>query len=113
MHANRRNAEHAIRGADITLDGCNEPIGSGRNLTRFQRAGKCAEQSPADSRDDVVERREHLLIRLDTIEVLDGAVDAESNRLLKGLDDGLSDRTSDPLDTDSTGIDVVSHVQHP
>lgn len=113
MNANRRHAEHAIRGADITLNARNEPIRPGRNLTRFQRACKSAEQSPTDGRNDVVERREHLLIRLDTIEVLDRAVDAESNRLLEGLDDRVPDRTSDPLDADSARIDMVSHLQHP
>ncbi len=77
VHANTGDAENPIGGPHVRLDACTQPVGAGRNVTRFQRACKSAEQSTANRSDDAAERREYFLIRLGTIELLDRAVDTK------------------------------------
>lgn len=113
VHANTRDAENPISGTDITLDACSQPVGSGRNVTRLQRACKSAEQSTADGGDDVVERREHLLIRLYTVEVLDRAVNTEADRLPKRFDGRVSKRAFNSLYADAAGVHMFGHLQAP
>ena len=112
VHTNSRDAENPISGPHVPLDACGQLVGAGGNVTRFQRAGKRAEQSTANRSDDVVERREHLLIRLDTIELLDGAVDAKPDRFAKRLDRGVPNRTLDSLDACAARVDMLGHLQH-
>jgi hypothetical protein len=110
MHTNTRDTQNPISGPYVALDTCTQLVGSGRNVTRFQRACKRAEQSTANRSDDVVERREYFFIRLDTIELLDRAVDTKPDRLAKRLDRGVPNRTLDSFDACAAGVDMLGHL---
>ena len=94
-----------MHGLDIAFDARCNFLRFRRDLTHCQCAGKGAEQSTADSGDDVIECRGNLLVGLDAVELLDGAVHAEPDRLAERLDVRVPNGTLDPFDMDTAGID--------
>jgi hypothetical protein len=111
VHPDTCNAKHAVRCTDIAFDTCRELVGSRRNLTRLQRACKSAEQSTSDGRDYIVECREDLLLRLDSVELLDRSVNTKADRLPEGFHGRMPQRTLDPSNANAAGVDVLGHLK--
>ena len=107
--AHPRDPQDFIHRFDIALDLGAHFVGFDWYLTHCQCAGKGAEQSTTDRGNDVIERRRDLLIRLDAVKLLDGAVHAEPNRLAERLDVRMPNRAFDPLDPDTAGVDRLRH----
>ena len=108
-NADPRNPEYLLHGFDIALDRSGDPVRMCRNFAHLQCACERAEQSSSDSRHDVIEGGGHVLIRLDPVELLDTAVDTETDRGIEALEKRLSDRSPYPLDPHTTRMNDLSH----
>lgn len=90
------DAQHAIDLFDVAFDASVDVVGGG-DLTRFQRAGKSAGQSPRDAGDHVIERGRILgtgkvLAVFIAIKRTDPAVDPEMNGLFEAIELGRAVR---------------------
>lgn len=108
-HTHAGDTQYAIDRLDVAFDMRAHLVGFGGDLTHCQCAGKGAEQSTADSGNHVIERGRNLLVRLDAVKLFDGAVHAEPDRLAKGLDERVANRTVDPFDADTARVDRLRH----
>jgi hypothetical protein len=103
-----RYFEHTVHILHITFDiGCQ--IFGRLYAARIQRAGKCAGQSPRDSRHHVIEGGRVIgSFQLFTVFVLvkipDAAVDAEMDGLVKAFQVGCSMGPLVLLDVEGTGV---------
>ena len=108
-HPDPRDPQHLVHRFHVAFDGGGDRVGRRRNVARLQRAGQGSEQSGADRRDDVIERRRNLFVRFDAVEPLDAAVDAEPDRRVEVLEPRLPDRPAHPLDPHAAGVNDLSH----
>jgi hypothetical protein len=82
------------------------------DVTRFQRAGKGARQSPARGRDDIVQRRRARgkLVGADAVVLGDLGVNAEGHGLHLGREVSQPLGPTQALDPDPRGIGDLGHV---
>jgi hypothetical protein len=76
------------------------------NAARLQRASQGAGQSPAGCGDDIVESRgaRWKPLGIDAVVFGDLGMDAEESRFFLGGEIGPADRTPDPFDSNSGGV---------
>lgn len=88
-----------------------EPALAGRDVTRLQRASKRPGQSAGGGGDDVVERGRALgfAAARDPVVVSDFVVDAEPDRLRRAGQLRPAQRSLQPFDLDTTGVDDLAH----
>jgi hypothetical protein len=82
------------------------------DVTRFQRAGKGARQSPARGRDDIVQRRRARgkVVGADAVVLGDLGVDAEGHGVHLGGEVSQPLGPAQALDPDTRGIGDLGHV---
>jgi len=103
--SDRRDPEDPIDSLDVPFHHGSHFAWFGWDLAHFQRACQCAEQSAPNRRDHVVESRRNLFFRLDSVKLLDGAVNTVTHRLLEILDVRVADRPFDLFQPDVAGVD--------
>ena len=112
MNADARNPDDTIDILDIPLH-IRHQVLSRTNVTRFQRACKCAAQSPRNGGNKVVEGRRVLLLNLDTIlglvEIEEAPVHTVVHRLLESLELRSTVRALVLVDSRPAGMDNLSH----
>jgi hypothetical protein len=89
-----------------------EVISPDLDVTRFQRAGKGARQSPTRGRDHIVKRggTRRKVVGPDAVVLGDLGMDTEGHRLLFGGQVRQPLRTAQALDPDTRGIGDLGHV---
>src|SRR6266487_1141128 len=104
VDSNLRDPEDPIYSLDVPLHHGADLAGFGWNLAHFQRACQRAEQSAPNRGDHVVESRRNFFFRLDSVKLLNGAVNTVTYRLLEILDVRVSDRSLDLFQPDAAGV---------
>ena len=91
VNANLGDLNRAVDFLDVPFDRGFQFSRVQFDTTRCQRAGKGARQSPADSRDDVIEGGRVLRLWSDPVEIGDCCVDAVIGGLFEMLDISVPD----------------------
>ncbi len=103
--------EHPVAVEDLPLGNRLELIPVDLDVTRIQRAGEGARQSPAGSGDHVVQSRGlgREVVRRDPVVLGDLGVNSERDRLLHGGEVGEALRTAEALDLDAGDVRGLRH----
>ena len=104
--------EDAVLGLDLACGLDLVALGIDVDVTRLQRAGKRAGQSPGGRSDDVVERRgvRRIPLRIDAVVLGHLRVDPERDRALLGGQVGEPLGAAQPLDPDLRDVADFSHA---
>lgn len=99
-HADPLDDQHPPLGLDLAYNVGPQPPAIGGDVTRFQRAGKGADQSAACGGDEVVQRGRMRIRDVGRHAIVDRhlAVDAEDHGLRLGRQEGAANLPFDPLD---------------
>jgi hypothetical protein len=91
-----------------------ETLGIDFDLTRFQRAGERAGQSPAGRRDHIVQRgrARREAVRWHAVVLGHLGVDAERDRLVLGGEIGKALGSAEALDADAGDVGRLGHAHH-
>ncbi len=105
--------KHPVAVEDLSLGNRLELIPVDLDVTRIQRAGEGARQSPAGRGDHVVQSRGlgREVVRRDPVVLGDLGVNSERDRLLHGGEVGKALRTAEALDLDAGYVDGLGHAR--
>ena len=110
----RDTPDHQDCAVDVNLTDHIGPdlLGAGRDMARFQRAGKRAQQSPTCGRDQVVQRRGVRMRDIGREAVVGGnlAMNAKEDRFWLSRQVRPADRALDPFHFDARCVSSSGHV---